>query len=518
MRHRHYLILLILWISESLSAQRILYSPAINGRAGERFSIAGKVGEYYWIQKEQQKQRIPRQAEEWMRQEQFFEIYDARLQLQRSVPAAAITASTLKKYMVCGNRYFDEVILSAGDRRTNVQVRRYAANGWLQADTLIASFAFNEPGYSFILSVSADKNKILLLAFESVPASAPRLHSMVFDGNWHSISSLVFDQPFITQPFIQDDFFSFPSTVSSAPVQIANSGGWLMASPSRTSNNFLFLHFDGTSGNIDYKDIVLPALYKMEDIALSLNNEKGEALVGILSRYRQTAHKNVRVTHFSFSGNAFDFDSSYRFSTLAGFQSNNTNLVRESFVAVPNRGFMLLKEYGRTFTSWYNQDNYDRPWDPEFLFASTVTTHTPQGFLFTNNGYSRYSTSVAVADNYSRGDLSIFYFPGCAADSSWSGFVNKKQITELNAPSLSYLFVPLQNKLVFMYNSSDRDDCPFGSTLVLDPGGYQLAEKELITWEADQSLLFQEALQITPNEVALPYERDRQKGFAIVRF
>lgn len=515
---QRYLLLLLLAVCQILQAQRVLYSPALKGTLILHFTVAGKTGDNYWIHKEQRKRRIPRQGAGWMKEEEFFDIYDSRLELLNSVAAAAVNASTLKKYLVSGDRFFDELILSAAQQQTDVQLRRYAADGRLLADSIVANFPFNETGNSFILTVSADKTKILLLGFEPVPASAPKLHAIIFDDNWKKISSHVYIQPFITQPLIQDDFFCFPSAANNAPVQLANNGEWLMAAPSRTSNNFLLLHFDGQTANMSYKEIILPSLYKMEDIALSVNNEKGEAFAGILSAYRQTANKNVHVTHYSFSGDAFDFDSSYRFSTLAGTRAKENNLVRENFIAVPDMGFILLKEYGRTFNGWYQNNNNDRLPDAELLLTGNPAANTPARFPFNANGYSRFSNSGAARDNHSRGDLSLFYFPGRPSDSCWSGFINKKQITELNAPTLSYLFVPLPDKLVLMYNSVEREEFPYGSTLALDAQGNQVDERELISWKSDQSLLFQQALQITKNEVAVPYERTQQKGFAIIRF
>lgn len=515
---QRYVLFVLFFACYASHAQRVLYSPLIVRGSVLRFTVAGKVGDSYWVQTERQKRRIPRHAEDWMKEEQAFAVYDARLQLLHTVPAASITASTLKKYLVCGNRYFDELIVQANLAQTVLRLRRYEADGSLLADSTVAQFPFVEPGHCFIMAVSADKSKTLVLGFETVLSSPPRLHAICFNNNWQVLSSLVYDHPFITQPFIQDDFFCLPANnLNNAPVQVANNGEWLMAAPSRTNHNFLLFHFNANNNKLDYKEIVLPPLYKMEDLALYVNSNKGEAMAGILSRYRQTAHKNVHVTHYSFSKDAFDFDAEYRFSTLAGMQANGSNLVRESFLAVPEMGFMLLKEYGRTFTSWYNQDNYDRPWDPEFVFASNNTTPAPAP-SFNANGYSRYSYSCTSAGNYSRGDLSIFYFPGRRADSSWSGFINKKQVTELNAPALSYLFVPLPDKLAFMYNSVEREDYPFGTTLLLDSQGNQVSERELISWKADQSLIFQRAVQITQNEVAVPYERERLKGFAVIRF
>ena len=408
-----------------------------------------------------------------------------------------------------------KLFCSRSRNQTAVQLRRYSSEDGLIADSIIANFSFNEPGNSFILCTSADKTKTLLLGFESVPSSAPRLHAVVFDDNWRVISNLVFEHPFITQPFIQDDFFNFPSAINNNPVQLANNGEWLMASPSRTNNNFLLLHFDGISNNVSYKEIVLPSLYKMEDIAVSINNEKGEAFAGIVSRFKQTSHKNVHVVHYSFSGDAFDFDTEYRFNTLPIFQSKDNTLVKESFIAVPDLGFMLLKEYGRQYSNPFADNNYETLLEPEILFAST---NAPANVLTNANGYTSYNNTAALKNNFGRGDLSMFYFPGRQADSCWSGFINKKQITELNAPALSYLFVPLQDKLIFLYNSVERDEDPFGCTTALDPQGHLVADREMISWESDQSLLIQQSLQIAPNEIAVPYARSGRKGFAIIRF
>ena len=515
---RRYILLLFLFFSHTLAAQHVSYSPIVEGRYADKFTVAGKVDNNYWIQTERRKRGIPQKAEDWMKDEQSFEIYDPRLQFVKSIPAAALTESTLKKYLVCGNRFFDEIVLLKDHNQTAVQLRRYSADGGLLADSVITNFPFAEPGNSFILSTSADKTKTLLLGFESVHESAPKLHAMIFDDNWKIISSLVFEHPFITQPFIQDDFLNFPSALNNNPVQLANNGEWLMASPSRTNNNFLLLHFDGISNNVSYKEIVLPSLYKMEDIALSINNEKGEAFAGIMSRYRQTSHKNVHVTHYSFSGDAFDFDSSYRFSTLPVVQPKDNNLVKESFIAVPDLGFILLKEYGRTYINPFADNNYDLSLDPEILFASSSSTSTPIYFPINANGYTRYNNTSAIKNNYGRGDLSMFYFPGRSKDSCWSGFINKKQITELNAPALSYLFVPLQDKLIFLYNSVERDEDPFSCTTALDPQGNLVADREMISWKGDQSLLIQQSLQITQNEIAVPYTRNGRKGFAIIRF
>ena len=498
-RQIYVLFLMILWCP-NLRAQRILYAKPFRGAAVQYFTIAGKTGNNYWVHKQQKRKRVD---------EVSFDIYNNRLELLHTVPAATVTTATLKKYFICGDHFFDELVLTAAHVQTNIILRRYDSDGQLLADTMLASLPFTESGNGFILVSSADKSKILLLGFEPVAEKAPRLHALLFNSNWKILSSLVYEKPFLVQPFIQDDFYCYPSQANYAPVQLANNGEWLICSPSRISNNFLLLHFDARSPVVGYKEIQLPPMYKMEDLALYINNETKQAFAGILSNYRQKSQKNVHVTHYSFITAAFDFDSSYWCSTLPLNQSKENNLTKESFIAIPNMGFMLLKEYGRFFNSWYQHQE-----TTPVSFASNTSGSVPVNA----NGYTRFSNSNTPAGVFSRGDLSLFYFPANAVDSCWAGFVNKKQVTELNAPNLSYLFVPMPDKLVLLYNSADREEDPFGATLSLDGKGNPMSERELISWQSDQSLIFQQATQIAPNEIAVPYQRSGQKSLAIIRF
>lgn len=514
------IVLFAIICSHAVLAQRIVYAPPIETKSLLGFMIAGKVNDHYWIQKEKRKRNTGRRTQERLKEEQDFDVYDSRLQLIRTVPAFPLGIAALKKYVIPGDRFFDEVVLSASGNQTILQLRRFSADGLLMIDNAeIGNFPFNEPGNSFIMAVAENKNKMLLLGFESVPSSAPRLHAILFDGDWKKISYQVYEHPFITQPFIQDDFFcSASSFLNNNPVQLADNGEWLMASASRTNHNFLLFHFSGNSSGFSYKEIALPSLYTMEDIALSINNEKEEATAGILSRYRLTANKNVHVTHYSFSTDRFDFDSSYRFSTLAAVQSKDNNIIKENLIPVPDMGFMLLKEYGRTYSGWNSENNLERPWDPQFIITSNTFTNTPSHFPINANGYTRYNNLGGLSDKYERGDLSLFYFPGHSRDSAWSGIINKKQITELNAPSLSYLFVPFPDKLMFLYNSVERNEDPFGFSTILDTRGNLVSDREVISWQSDQSLVFQQSVRVTKNEVAVPYARNQQRGFAIIKF
>jgi hypothetical protein len=519
-RMQIYVVALLLLHSHFLAAQKVLYSPFIDDRSVLSFTVAGKAGDYYWVQKDKRKKSPLRNADWRLTEEQIFEIYDARMNLVKTTPSFILSDSTIKEYLVPGNRYFDQLILSAGRKKTTALLQRYTANGELLTEAkIISSFPFNETGNNFLLVRSEDKNKTLLLGFESVPSSAPRIHAILFNQQWDQLSYIIYDHPFITQPFIQDDFISYPGeNFNNIPVQLANNGQWLMASPSRTNLNFLLFHFCGDDHSFSYKEIILPASYTMEDVALSIDNEKEEAFAGILSGFRFTTHKNVHVTHYSMETQAFDFDSSYRFNTLPADKKKKENLTKESFVAVPGAGFMLLKEYGIAFTDWYNDVAYDNEWDPDVLFTTGTVQNAGTGFSVSQDGYTRYNTLGGIHGDYARGDLSLFYFPAHTKDSCWSGTINQAQTTALNPPYLSYLVMPSKDKLSFLYNSFLRNEDQYGTSTILDPHGNLHPEGGVVFWKFNNILSFQESRQIETSEVAIPYQKNQRKGFAIIRF
>ncbi len=515
-----YLVATALLNIHYLSAQRVLYSPFINDRAAIQYIVAGKTSDYYWVQKEKRKKVIQGRADWYVNEQQGFEIYDTRMNLVKTAPSFSITDSTLKEYLVPGNNYFDQLILSAGTQKIMLLLQRYTQEGDLvAAGRVIGSLPFKETGDSFLLIRSEDKHKLLLLGFEPVPSSPPRLHAMLFDDDWKQLSYAVYDHPFISQPFIQDDFVCSPiEHFTNIPVQLADNGQWLMASPSRTNLNFLLFHFCGSDHDISYREIVLPPSYTMEDIALYVDNEKEEAFSGILSGYHNTTYKNVHVNHYSLAKQEFDFDSSYRFNTLAAGKIKNENITKERFIAVPGAGFMLLKEYGRTYTGWYDNETYDNQWDPDVLFANIDNSNTGAIFSSSRDGYTRYNTLAGIQKNFERGDLNLFYFPAHSKDSCWSGMINKTQTTELNAPDLSYLVMPVKDRLFFLYNSFLRNDDQYASSTILDPQGNLQSTEGVIFWKFNNTLSFQQSIQITETEVAIPYEKNQRKGFAIIRF
>ncbi len=495
-----------------LSAQRVLYSPFLDNRYTSHVEVAGKTSNYYWVLK--QREQNSRRS---VLLQQGFEVYGDRLNLVRTVPRFTMPENALKEYLIAGANCFDRLLLLREENKTIVSLERFSEDGSTLAGAgTIFSFPFNESGNSFLLIRSEDKRKILLLCFESVSESSPKLHAIVFNEHWEQLFYKTYHHPNITQPMIQDDFTSYPlENFNNCPVQLANNGQWLMASPSRTSHNFLLLHFCDDDNSFSYKEIKLLPNTQLDDVALSVNNETGEAFAGVLSKFHYPALKSVQVVHYSMVRQQFDFDSSYRFNSLPGNKLKNENLVHESFIAVPGSGFLLLKEYGKEYS---NPVDYDNGWDPETFFANSSMTSVLVPASPNNDGYARFNKLVSTTSTYHRGDLSLFYLPGQRMDSCWSGLISKEQKTEMNAPALSYLIIPAKNKLALLYNSSYTNEEQYGSSLFLDNQGNEISDGGVIFWKFNTLLNFQAARQITSNEVAVPYKDNQRSGFAIVRF
>ena len=136
---------------------------------------------------------------------------------------------------------------------------------------------------------------------------------------------------------------------------------------------------------------------------------------------------------------------------------------------------------------------------------------------FTKDEYSRHDNLAGTRSNFDRGDLALYYFPAKRNDTCWSGIISKEQVTELGRSYLSYVFLPRQDKLFFLYNSFFKNENQYGSTTVLDEKGNPLNEG-LEYWKINNTLVFQKARQISADELAIPYVREMRNGFAIVRF
>ena len=169
---------------------------------------------------------------------------------------------------------------------------------------------------------------------------------------------------------------------------------------------------------------------------------------------------------------------------------------------------MLLKEYGKPFS--FNEPEertYERN-ESDSIFSSAVDVN--------RNEYTRYSNLAGSRTAFDRGDLSMYYFPWARNDSCWSGIINKEQTTEITSSYLSYVFLPREDKLFFLYNEFFRNSNQYSNTTVLDQKGNTI-EEGVVYWKMKNNLVFQKARQISANELAIPYERNGRNGFAIIK-
>lgn len=521
-RNLRYLAVFILLPALPSAAQQVLYSPFIDDRQAVRLDILGKAGDYYWIQKNTRKKMVDLPATPWRNDPlPTFQIFDSRMIPVRETTSLPVTEKTIKEYFICSDRYFDLLVLEAGREETLLKWRRYTAEGTVFSDTrTICSFSFLEKGNSFLLVRSADKTKILLAAFESVADSAPRLHTLLFDDNWNVLSAAVYHHPFITQPCVQYDFYNLPLEIfDNSPVKLADNGQLLMLTPSRKDQNYLLFHLAGTDTAIAFTEINTTAQVQVEQVSLSLDNHSGEVFTGILSRFRYSALKNVDVARYSFATGKVDFDSSYRFNTLSSYRVKNQNLVEENFIPVPGSGFLLLKEYGKNYASlFYRREDEEDQLDAGIIFTNNVIANDAENIPVNKNEFTRYSTLAGPKMVYDRGDLSMFYFPATAGDSCWSGLINQSQNTDFNVASLSYLPVSTADKTYFLYNSFFKQEQQLASTTVIDHRGNPIENEGIVFWKLRNSLLFQKAVRIAVNEVAVPYNNYRRMGLAVIRF
>src|SRR4029077_14050839 len=120
-------------------------------------------------------------------------------------------------------------------------------------------------------------------------------------------------------------------------------------------------------------EIKSPIYSVLEDVAMSIDNENQEVYASVLSAFRYPTLKNVEVVHYSLTTHNINFDSSYRFNTLMAYKIKDENVVHESFVSVPGNGFILLKEYGK---SYFDPDieEYNSSKVLKFFFASNSIT------------------------------------------------------------------------------------------------------------------------------------------------
>ncbi|HXD79165.1 MAG TPA: hypothetical protein VN616_15210 [Puia sp.] len=514
----------ILLTGSRLAAQEVTFCEPYSDRFTIDEDLMGKIGSYYWV--EMVSRQRPSRHSAGPSEERSFVIYNSRMKPVNEISHFSCPGTELKEYFVTNSDRFDQVYLSENSaRQVDVWVQRYAPDGTPDGNgRKVANMPFFEPGNSFLLVRSEDRNLTLLLGFEFVPGGAPKIHAMLFNTNWGIISSMVYNHPFLTQPMIQDDYSGYPlEDFDQGTVKLANNGDWLMVSPSRTNSNYLLSHFTGTDTGYRYEEIWLPKIAVTEDISLAIDNQRDEAYAGVLSDFHYAPLKNVRIVHYSMVHKQFDFDTSFRMTTLGGGRVRNNNLVKENFLAVPGGGFLLLKEYGRNFEEPIDDMSIDDGWDPALMFAESNIPDPDDGpsagrhvkVPAPHYGYARYSAPMNIP-YHDRGDLSLYYFPSMRGDSTWSGMISEEQITEMNSPNLSYMIVPFGDKLFCLYNSFVRNDQLYAASTVLNHKGQLVTDQGVLFWGLKTPLDFQRSRQVSKDQVVVPYQRLGKPGFVVV--
>jgi hypothetical protein len=514
---------LLLLTGYRLCAQEVTFCEPYSDRFTIQEEMLGKIGGYYWISMVSRQR--PTKHVTGPVEERSFMIYDFHMRAVNQVTHFSCPGAELKEYLIVNSDHFDQLYLSENsNHQVDFWVQRYAPEGQPMGNgRKVGSMPFFEPGNSFLLVRSEDRSLTLLLGFEFVAGGAPKIHALLFNADWGIVSSRVYNHPFLTQPMIQDDYIGYPlEDFDQGTVKLANSGEWLMVSPSRTNNNYLLSHFSGSDTGFRYEEIWLPNIAVTEDISLSIDNTHGEAVAGVLSDFHYAPLKNVRIVHYSMGLRQFDFDTTFRLTTLGGGKVRNDNLVKENFMAMPGGGFLLLKEYGRVFEEPIDDMTIDEGWDPMIMFAENNIPNPDSGPSSNrvkapppHYGYARYATPINIP-YHDRGDLSMYYFPSMRGDSTWSGMISQEQITEMNSPNLSYMIVPLQDKLFCLYNSFVRNDQLYAASTVLNRQGQLVTDQGVMFWGLKAPLDFQRSRQVAKDQVVIPYQRYNRPGFAVL--
>lgn len=504
--------LLCLLCSHVLCAQLVLYSSFIKSAPNSRFEVAGKTGNFYWIQKSK-KSSFKKRATWATEKEYRFEIYDAHLNRVNEMDCF-ISDAVFEQYLVAGDAYFDQLLFVGSATETTVVLNRFLPEGTRVASAVpLLRFPASMNANDFLLVRSQDKRKILLLGFEPVAETTPRVHAILFDAGWHVLFQTIYKNQDLTQPTIQYDFTNYPlEAFDESSVKLANNGDWLAIAPSRHNNNSILFHFPFCSNRIIQSEIKLPQRAGIQTASLSLDDATQQAMAGILINSGASATKNVRIAHYLLSQGRFDFDTTYKINTLAVAKTNEENLFEQSFMPVPGKGFLFLKEYGKPYRFVYTNEEASQQSDNEK--DSMNRSLVPVSFA--KNDYTRFDNITGARQAYERGDLRLYYFPATPRDTCWSGLINQAQSGELNTSYLSYACMPVEGKIIFLYNSVWYNDAKSGSTTVLDPEGHALNEG-LLFWKSNNILDFQRKKQIATKEIAVPYERNGFQGFAIIR-
>jgi len=505
---------LIFWLPGKMVAQHVLYTESIRARTGIQFQVIGKSESFYWTAKLQKEKIYNRHDQPENTGLLGFVLFDARLAPIRE-EGSVYFPGIRKQWLMTGKNCLDQLLLTGSNDNTKLFCKRfYNDERRAKQVRIVDSLTFNADPSSALLVRSEDHSKILFIAFENSDEYTTRVHAILFDEDWKPIYHRVIDHSLFAQPCMQEDEISFPGeSFDDLPIKLANNGEWLMAAPSRTSRNFSVFHVCANGSEYQFRELPVSPFYKMEDIAMSIDNDKQEMSVGLLSRYLKTSLKNVQVTNYSIKQGRFDFDTSYRFNT----QLRNIpgrNLSHERFIAVPGGGYLLLKEYGIPLEFEKPETPFIGNWEAAYLLANYSESRPDKGSL--SDGYHVNSGLSPIPLIRNRGDLNLFYFPAISKDSTWSGSMIMEQQGESNNPDLSYLIVPDKDKLYIIYNNAEGSGNPIATNTTLNWRGQPTGDG-LVFWKMNKLLNFQKAHHFSSDEIAIPYIHNQQGGFAIIR-
>jgi hypothetical protein len=505
---------LLIWLPGRLNAQQVLYAESFHARASAYFQLIGKSEPYYWVEKLQRQKSYNHHLPQVTTELLSFGVLDPRLNLLGEYPATRLQG-TLKQWLVCGRQGMDQMMVIHEPGKTKFICSHFQLNDIKSIQTrLIDSLPFSAEASSLLLVRSEDQSKILLLAFETTDSEPNRLHAMLFNSDWNPIYHVVLSDEQFAQPCIQDDEISFPAeSFDNLPIKLADNGEWLMAGPSRISRNFSIFHAGPNGIHYYFREVPLSPFYRMEDIAMSVDNGRQEMSVGLLSAYANTTMKNVQVFNYSMQKGKFDFDSAYHFNTQ--YRDTRTkNLFHESFMAVPGAGYVLMLEYGKPKESDKQPVSEFNYWESTYLLTHYKEMNKDQEPV--KNGYTLNSGLRPLPTVRNPGDLNLFYFPAVRKDSAWSGILDIEQHSDANNPFLSYLLVPTGNKLYMLYNHFDDYSEGLATTKTLNNQG-QSTDEPMVFWQMDKLLNFQNARRFAANEVSVPFSEKQPTGFAVIR-
>jgi hypothetical protein len=494
-------------------AQSVLYSSASNKDINTTVEIIGKAGGFYWLYKTKKNYTYKNGRTLWSpREDYFFEVYDGQLTRVAAIPVP-LSDSVLKQYLVPQKYNFDQVVFKKSLAKTGVIVNRFTQDGSRPART---AHLFDFPGElaleDILIARSPDRTKTLLLGFVRSTNVAPDLYARIYTEDWELLDETVYKKGNLLQPYIQyEQTERVLESSDASPIKITNSGDWLMVTPERFKNKYVLCHFKREDSSFVQLEVEQPLNTRIEYCNLSVEESRA-AYVGILE-YLTPSDKKVRVVQYSLAERNLGHDTVYSFQTPTSFKKLEQYQFEEEFIQIPGKGFMYMKEYGRSYYIDYWGEKVML--DNEQQYAA-YSNHASK-LKFNENEYIRNNDLSDAKKRFERGDLSVKYFPFNPADSCWGGLLHVEQTSQLRYDNLSYACVSSGNKIIFLYNSLAKNEHEVSSTTVVDHKG-QPVDEGVIFWRSENILNFQKARLIQPGELFAPFDRKGLQGFAVIRF